>query len=190
MALYSVAKCIESRNNFTLFAQIFEKILPESENDVERSGKCNLAGHLLRRRREVVFSDRDIAPLCSEPFHCSGRKVRRQNHDAERLGQLMRRAAGNDAARDSRFHLATVNTLEEQCVWRNFLAGSSPPLDVVIGGYRLLRMAFCNGSDSWLSIRSGIESLTPRSWLEGSPPVSSASDVCFESASCIFWRFL
>jgi hypothetical protein len=47
MALYSIAKCIGSRNNFTLFAKNLLENFPEKEIGVERAGKCNLAAHLL-----------------------------------------------------------------------------------------------------------------------------------------------
>jgi hypothetical protein len=67
-ALFSVAKCIESRNNFTLFAKIFLKIFRRKAWMLKAAGKRNLAGHLLSQSAEGVLGDRDIAPLCSEPF--------------------------------------------------------------------------------------------------------------------------
>jgi hypothetical protein len=42
--------------------------VPEKEIDLERAGKCNLAGHLLSQRTEGVFGNWRVAPPCSESF--------------------------------------------------------------------------------------------------------------------------
>jgi hypothetical protein len=63
-----IAKCIRSRNNFTLFTKIFRKIFRRNTSMLKATGKCNLAGHLLSQRTEGVFGYWRVAPLCSESF--------------------------------------------------------------------------------------------------------------------------